>query len=183
MYDKRLQFYSSSPLLPPVSALPKERFRPNVNSYWVSDSSGWTRLSIQWSITSDPDGSTNWRWVRSVVRIERQPTYAAVAITVFLFYDYCEQIWDHLTGMDHWRCNGQFLLWIKRFYIISYFFALSLTTPLLPLRLSTSGYILYTFLLTWLTLLLQKRPSWTTSTLLYAFVRISLIYNTIGSSW
>ena len=32
-------------------------------------------------------------------------------------------------GKDHWRCNDQFLLWIKRFYIISNFFVLYLTTP------------------------------------------------------
>ena len=77
----------------------------------------------------------------------------------------------------HWWCNGQFLLWIKRFYIISHFSALYLTTRLLTLRLSTSGYVLYTFcpILTWLTRLLQKRPSWKTSTLLYIFVRTFLV--------
>ena len=50
-----------------------------------------------------------------------------------------------LLGMDHWRWNHQFLLWIKRFYNISHFFTLYLTTRLLTLRSSTSGYILYTF--------------------------------------
>ena len=82
--------------------------------------------------------------------------------------------WDHLTGEDHWRCNGQFLLWIKRFDVISDSLALCLTTRLLTLRLSTSGYIFCTFRSIWLTRLLQKRPSWKRSTLLYVFVRILL---------
>ena len=42
-------------------------------------------------------------------------------------------------------CNGQFLLWIKRFYIIPDFFAPCLTTQVLLFRLSTYGYILYIY--------------------------------------
>ena len=102
-------------------------------------------------------------------------TYTSVAIMVFLFHEYCEHnirtcywgwIAENVMASSYSRSRG------STSFLIPFLCTWQFVTPL---RSSTSGYILYTFRLTWLTQLLQKRLSWKASTLLYVFMRISVV--------
>ena len=182
MYDiKGLQFCRSSPFLPALFALPKESIRPNGNSCWISN---WR---VRWRRgpyfgPSAPGGSANSRWVLPVSRTNVDLRILQWQSRCFYFMTYVSArntklsywgwITDDVMASSYSGSRG------STTFLLSLLFTWQLDYSRLTSRLSTSGYILYAFRLTWLTRLLQKRPSWKTSTLLYVFVRMSLVCTT-----
>ena len=153
------------------------------DSGWISDTSRETR-SLGWDINNTPDGMENSLWVPIFYKVSRWTIYIAVAVTLFLFYEFCEPNADgDLLKMYCWQCNALVLTLDQEACTTTALLVSFWPAQLLAFRSSTSGYFFYCMdsaqhkLTRW-----TKKNPWSPSSALYIFVRIPPVYMALTAS-